>query len=192
MNQKNNEEYQKEITISSPIRVPQMSLKSFDIGRSIGKGQFGCVYIAREKISSYIVALKVLSIKELIKENAERQMRREVEIQANLRHPNILRLLGHFQDNIYFVLIFEYAAKGELYKKLVKSGRLKEKKASRSIHTSQRHKTFCGTLDYLLPEMVEGKEHDEKIDIWSLGVLCYELLTGTIPFEEPGHIETYK
>jgi aurora kinase, other len=47
-------------------------------------------------------------------------------------------------------------------------------------------------LDYLPPEMVEGKEHDEKIDIWSLGVLCYELLTGTVPFEEPGHTETYK
>ncbi|CAG8684296.1 4032_t:CDS:2 [Cetraspora pellucida] len=52
MDQKNNEEYQKEITISSPIRVPQMLLKSFDIGRSIGKGQFGYVYIAREKMSS--------------------------------------------------------------------------------------------------------------------------------------------
>ncbi|CAG8816365.1 2300_t:CDS:1, partial [Racocetra persica] len=53
-------------------------------------------------------------------------------------------------------------------------------------------KTFCGTLDYLPPEMVEGKEYDEKINIWSLGVLCYELLTSTILFEEPGHIETYK
>ncbi|CAG8795721.1 189_t:CDS:2, partial [Dentiscutata erythropus] len=213
----------------------QMSLKSFDIGRGIGKGQFGRVYIAREKMSGYIVALKVLSIHELIKANAERQLRREVEIQANLRHPNILRLLGHFQDNIYFVLILEYAAKGELYKQLVKSGRLKEKKASRyiaqmagalsyihkkhvihrdikpenllidlndeikiadfgwSVHTpSQRRKTFCGTLDYIPPEMVEGKEHDEKIDLWSLGVLCYELLTGTAPFEETGHTATYK
>ncbi|CAG8844269.1 33490_t:CDS:1, partial [Gigaspora margarita] len=61
-----------------------MSLKSFDIGYGIGKGQFGCVYIAREKINGYIVALKVLSIGELIKVNAKRQLRREVEIQMNL------------------------------------------------------------------------------------------------------------
>ncbi|CAG8703131.1 12721_t:CDS:2 [Dentiscutata heterogama] len=54
------------------------------------------------------------------------------------RHPNILRLLGYFQDDIYFVLILEYAAKGELYKQLVKSGRLKKKKASRYIAQTAR------------------------------------------------------
>ncbi|CAG8686370.1 1569_t:CDS:1, partial [Cetraspora pellucida] len=46
-------------------------------------------------------------------------------------------------------------------------------------------KTFCDTLDYLSSEMVKSKEHNEKNDIWSLGVLCYELLTGTVLFEEP-------
>ncbi|CAG8741898.1 1669_t:CDS:2 [Gigaspora margarita] len=150
------------------------------------------------------------------------------------RYPNILRLLRYFQDDIYFVLILEYAAKEELYKQLVKLGRLKEKKASRyiaqttsalsyihqkhviyqdikpenllidlndeikiadfgwSVYTIQRCKTFCGTLDYFLPEIVEGKEYDKKIDLWSLGVLCYKLLTSTALFEETGHTVTYK
>ncbi|CAG8634629.1 18639_t:CDS:2 [Dentiscutata erythropus] len=40
--------------------------------------------------------------------------------------------------------------------------------------------------------MIEGKEHYEKIDLWSLGVLCYELLTSTAPFEKTGHTATYK
>ncbi|RIB17262.1 hypothetical protein C2G38_2088713 [Gigaspora rosea] len=39
--------------------------------------------------------------------------------------------------------------------------------------------------------MVKGKEHDEKVDLWSLGVLCFELLTGTAPFEEVCHAATY-
>ena len=50
---------------------------------------------------------------------------------------------------------------------------------------------MCGTLDYLPPEMVEGKTHDENVDLWSLGVLCYEFLVGCPPFEAESHSDTY-
>lgn len=54
-----------------------------------------------------------------------------------------------------------------------------------SVHApSNRRRTFCGTLDYLPPEMVEGKDHNEKVDHWALGVLAYEFLCGRPPFEE--------
>lgn len=46
------------------------------------------------------------------------QLRREVEIQAHLRHPNILRLYGYFHDDARVYLILEYAPNGELYKLL--------------------------------------------------------------------------
>jgi aurora kinase len=48
---------------------------------------------------------------------------------------------------------------------------------------SDRRQTLCGTLDYLPPEMIEGKEHTAKVDLWALGVLCYEFLAGGPPFE---------
>ena len=34
--------------------------------------------------------------------------------------------------------------------------------------------------------MVEGKDHDKTVDIWALGILCYEFLVGTPPFEAQG------
>jgi aurora kinase len=61
-----------------------------------------------------------------------------------------------------------------------------------SVHTSSRRRTLCGTLDYLPPEMVEGKEHDSGVDVWSLGILCFEFLFGTPPFEAKKHSDTYK
>lgn len=51
---------------------------------------------------------------------------------------------------------------------------------------------MCGTLDYLPPEMIEGHSHDEKVDLWCIGVLCYECLVGNPPFETATHSETYK
>ena len=54
-----------------------------------------------------------------------------------------------------------------------------------SVHApSNRRTTLCGTLDYLPPEMVEHKPHTAAVDLWALGVLCYEFLVGTPPFEE--------
>lgn len=42
--------------------------------------------------------------------------------------------------------------------------------------------TYCGTFDYLAPEMIKGTGHGEKLDVWTLGVLLYEMLEGTPPF----------
>ncbi|XP_033125373.1 aurora kinase A-A-like [Anneissia japonica] len=211
------------------------TLQDFDIGRPLGKGKFGNVYLAREKQSKFIVALKVLFKSQLLKSNVEHQLRREIEIQAHLRHPHILRLYGYFYDATRVYLILEFAPKGELYKELQKHGRFDERRSSNyigqlaeallychskkvihrdikpenlllglkgdlkiadfgwSVHApSSRRATLCGTLDYLPPEMIEGKMHDANVDLWSLGVLCYEFLVGKPPFEAEGNSETYR
>lgn len=61
-----------------------------------------------------------------------------------------------------------------------------------SLLKLHRRRTMCGTLDYLPPEMIEGHTHSEKVDLWCIGVLCYECLVGNPPFETTSHSETYK
>lgn len=64
---------------------PQWSIRDFDVGKALGKGKFGRVYLAREKKSGYVVALKVLFKSELSHNGVEKQLRREIEIQSHLR-----------------------------------------------------------------------------------------------------------
>ena len=212
------------------------SLADFEIGKPLGKGKFGHVYLARERRSSFIVALKIIYKAELEAAKVEKQLRREIEIQSHLRHPNILRLYGYFYDEKRVYLILEYAPQGELYKALRKAGKFAESMASRyirqmalalqylhsrhvihrdikpenillglngeakiadfgwSVHApNTRRTTLCGTLDYLPPEMVEGREHDRWVDMWALGVLAYEFVVGAPPFEESaGYRATYR
>ena len=204
----------------------------FEIGKPLGKGKFGRVYLARERTNGYICGLKVLHKSEIqAGGGVEKQVRREIEIQSNLRHPNILKLYGHFHDSKRIFLILEFAAKGELYKHLRRETRFPEWKAAQyiaqmasalrylhrkhvihrdikpenilvgihgeikisdfgwSVHApNSRRKTLCGTLDYLPPEMLKpgssDNYYDEKVDLWSLGVLTYEFLVGEAPFED--------
>lgn len=80
--------------------------------------------------SKYIVALKVIFKEQIEKYRIHHQLKREMEIQTSLRHPNILRLYGWFHDDERIFLILEYAFGGELYKELKKKGHLSEKQAA--------------------------------------------------------------
>lgn len=126
----------------SDAKPRQWSLNDFDIGKPLGNGKFGKVYLAREKNSHFIVALKVLFKSQLTKSGVEHQLRREIEIQAHLRHPNILRLYGYFFDERRVYLILEFAAKGELYKELQKVEKFDEKRSATYI------KALAGALEY--------------------------------------------
>jgi len=234
-NEEEEEEEEEEGEKGNDGNIKTFSLADFEIGRPLGKGKFGNVYLARLKPLNYIIALKVLFKSQLVKAGVEHQLRREIEIQGHLKHPNILAVHNYFWDDKRVYLILEYAARGELYKELQKEKMFKEDRTANymfqiadalhychskkvihrdikpenlllsltgevkiadfgwSVHApSSRRATMCGTLDYLPPEMIAGDPHDERVDHWALGVLCYEFLVGRPPFESDSQSETYR
>ena len=63
---------------------------------------------------------------------------------------------------------------------------------SNYLKPNEIRKTFCGTPQYLSPEMLERKGHGLEVDIWALGVVCFELLTGSLPFNGKNEEELYQ
>ncbi|PKU69677.1 Serine/threonine-protein kinase Aurora-3 [Dendrobium catenatum] len=183
------------------MAAEEWQLDDFEIGKFIGEGKFGKVYLAREKQSGYVVALKVIFKKKLEKYQFFGHLRREIEIQHNLDHPNVLRLFAWFHDETRVFLVLEYAAQGELYKLLKNLLRFSELQGrlkiadfgwAAQLQAHVKRQTMCGTIDYLAPEMVQNKAHDQTVDNWTLGILCYEFLYGVPPFEAEDKYDTFR
>merc|ERR1712176_1166403 len=223
------------MSMPSEIFLPTFSLHDINVGKRLGAGKFGNVYVSRERRSGFLFALKVLDKAQLLKHKVEHQLRREIEIQSHCRHVNILRLYNYFHDEKRVYLMLETAPGGELYGLLQSRGSFSEARSAwyfkqmveaiaychnkRIIHRdikpeniliglkdtlkiadfgwavhapSSRRATFCGTLDYLPPEMVHSKKYCHNVDVWGLGVLLYEFLCGKPPFEDNSEKGTYK
>lgn len=67
----------------------------FVLGKPLGKGKFGNVYMAREKQSKKTIAMKVLFKTPMRSANCVHSLRREVEIHCRLKHDNIVQLFGY-------------------------------------------------------------------------------------------------
>lgn len=200
----------------------------FEIKKPIGIGRFATVFSAIEKESRVPVALKNIKKSLICKYNFSHQLRREVEIQSRLNHPNIIQLYGYFQDSESVWLVQELAEGGCLYDYLSQKGTLPMETirplayqlVSALTYLEERHimhrdiklenilldknmqpkiadfgwashslnnqrTSFCGTVLYLSPEMINKEDYSNKIDIWSVGILLYELASGSAPFYEP-------
>lgn len=59
-----------------------------------------------------------------------------------------------------------------------------------SIFEEKKTFSFCGTVEYMAPEVVNRKGHGTAADWWSYGVLMFEMLTGALPFQGQNRKET--
>eukprot|EP00897_Mesotaenium_endlicherianum_P005845 jgi/Mesen1/5289/ME000263S04395 len=207
----------------------------FTLGKEIGRGFYGTVRACSDKKSANIVACKSLD-KAQLKWNPE-SVRREVTALRHLgRHPNIVEMIGCYEDSESVHLMLEYCKGGDLCDEINRRLKFSEEETALVFHQiataveychskgivhrdlkpenvllstyradkspAEYHVKLadfgqavyleegekmdgpCGSLYYLAPEQLQGKEYGFEADIWGLGVILCGLLIGQLPFAD--------
>src|SRR5918911_1655513 len=155
------------------------------------------VYRARDRLLERSVALKILHEQYTRDDDYVERFRREARSVAQLTHPNIVTVIDRGEQDGRQFIVFEYVD-GENLKELVHrdvkpqnvlldgDGRAKvtDFGIARSLDVDGMTitGTIMGTSNYIAPEQARGQPVDEQTDVYSLGCVLYELLTGDVPY----------
>jgi len=205
---------------------------SWVLQREIGRGGMGSVFEAQHVSLRTRAAVKVLSPGLESEESFRRRFQREAELQAQLRHANVARVLDYLEDGGHWFLIIDYLERGSLGDLLARGEAVSRpqtlewtRQALAGLGHAHAHGivhrdvkpanlllggngeivvadfgiargdgaagltttgAVVGTPHYMSPEQIVTPEKvDRRSDIYSLGIVLYEMLAKRKPFDAP-------
>uniref|UniRef100_A0A8C7KNE1 non-specific serine/threonine protein kinase n=3 Tax=Salmoninae TaxID=504568 RepID=A0A8C7KNE1_ONCKI len=177
---------------TSTSQHKRKTMNDFDYLKLLGKGTFGKVILVKEKASGTYYAMKILKKEVIIAKLFFHLSRERVfsEDRTRFYGAEIVSALDylHSAKIVYRDLKLEnLMLDKDGHVKITDFGLCKE-----GITDAATMKTFCGTPEYLAPEVLEDNDYGRAVDWWGLGVVMYEMMCGRLPFYNQDHEKLFE
>ncbi|CAB4064598.1 AKT [Lepeophtheirus salmonis] len=177
----------------------KITFENFEFLKVLGKGTFGKVILCREKATNHLYAIKILKKEVIIKKDeVDHTMTEKRVLQKNKASFSFdLKIfIYHYRTRFYGAEIISAIAylhtNSIIYRDLKLENLLLDKDGhikiadfglcKEDIQWGRTTQTFCGTPEYLAPEVLNDNDYGRQVDWWGVGVVMYEMISGRLPF----------
>ncbi|XP_052202354.1 calcium-dependent protein kinase 11-like isoform X1 [Diospyros lotus] len=162
-----------------PYQTPRLR-DHYTLGKKLGQGQFGTTYLCTEKSTGLQYACKSIPKRKLLCRDDYDDVWREIQIMHHLsEHPNVVRIKGTYEDNVFVHIVMELCGGGELFDRIVQKGHYSERKAAQLIKTIIGVVEACHALGVmhrdLKPEnfLFDTPDEDAKLKATDFGLSIF-------------------
>nr|GMD19143.1 calcium-dependent protein kinase 11-like [Ipomoea batatas]GMD59178.1 calcium-dependent protein kinase 11-like [Ipomoea batatas] len=162
-----------------PYQTPRLR-DHYNLGRKLGQGQFGTTYQCTERATGLEYACKTIPKRKLLVKEDYEDVWREIQIMHHLsEHPNVVRIKGTYEDNVFVHLVMELCKGGELFDRIVAKGHYSERKAAQLMKTIAGVVESCHSLGVmhrdLKPEnfLFDSPDEDAKLKSTDFGLSVF-------------------
>ncbi|XP_028858368.1 RAC-alpha serine/threonine-protein kinase-like isoform X3 [Denticeps clupeoides] len=194
---------------------PKVTMHNFEYLKLLGKGTFGKVILVKEKATGKYYAMKILKKDVIVAKDEVAHTLTENRVLQNSKHPFLTLFFHLSRDRVFSeerarfygaeivsALDYLHSEQNVVYRDLKLENLMLDKDGhikitdfglcKEGITDGATMKTFCGTPEYLAPEVLEDNDYGRAVDWWGLGVVMYEMMCGRLPFYNQDHEKLFE